>query len=414
LVGIIPNSSVKSKKNNGRVYDLNFLKKLTSIQSKSFNDTEMMVFITNSLQELNLKFKDIKVERDSYGNLYVTKGKATNYPMIVCHTDTVHDIVDGYRVYQQNDILFAFSDSVKRQVGIGGDDKAGILIALQSLVDLESVKVIFFRNEEVGCIGSRYSIDNHSSFYSNCSFILQGDRKGSKDFLITSGGTEMCSKEFSEACEPYKSLYGFKDGIGISTDVDKLSAKGVGISCVNLSSGYYNAHSDKEYINIVELGNTYSLVYDICINLGDTVFQHEGKSTYTYKSYTPSKKPVLPVFDGDFKIVAVPKGFCEDLYEINGLGEVKTSVTCEFCKKENLIVNTDTKMFNCEKCGIDYYNSDLFKNLVLNVKNIKKSYVYSWVLNGWIEEHQAYYFIKAKSYVPKKEWKRWDLNKESN
>lgn len=82
----------------------------------------MLDFIKKFLFSLKQTQKSsvIKIEEDGYGNIYVTKGKASSYPAIVSHVDTVHNIVKDYRVYQQGDILFAFSSAKKKQVGIGG------------------------------------------------------------------------------------------------------------------------------------------------------------------------------------------------------------------------------------------------------------------------------------------------------
>lgn len=114
-----------------RIYDLNLLKQLINVQSKystfinkntADKDIEIRNTIKSLISEIMKKSESsMKIEEDSYGNIYVTKGEAKSYPCVVSHVDTVHSIVKGRRVYQQNDILFCFSDDLKQQVGTGGE-----------------------------------------------------------------------------------------------------------------------------------------------------------------------------------------------------------------------------------------------------------------------------------------------------
>src|SRR5574344_1456652 len=46
-------------------------------------------------------------------------------------------------------------------------------IDLQALKDFDNIKVVFYSNEEIGHLGSRYSIKNHKDFYTDVNFVLQ-------------------------------------------------------------------------------------------------------------------------------------------------------------------------------------------------------------------------------------------------
>jgi len=107
---------------------------------------------------------------------------------------------------------------------------------------------MFFSNEEVGRIGSS-KVD--MEFFSDCGFLLQGDRRGSGDIICDS----ICSKDFLDLLELVGASFGYSKGIGSYTDVTKLSERNVGVSCANLSIGYYNAHMDSEYTIWEELLN---------------------------------------------------------------------------------------------------------------------------------------------------------------
>lgn len=113
------NTKVTNVKNLRKI-NISLLKEVTSVQSYSNHEERMKAFIKNKLQLINEK-TPIAMFEDTYGNIYAVKGKSETYKGIVAHMDTVSPIVDGYRVYQQKNVLFAFSDSLKTQVDIGGE-----------------------------------------------------------------------------------------------------------------------------------------------------------------------------------------------------------------------------------------------------------------------------------------------------
>jgi hypothetical protein len=415
LLGELKKSKpVKQTKNTvlkGRKYDLNLLKQVMSVQTVSHNDEAMMSFIKDFLFTLKKSHKQyIELEEDSYGNIYVTKGKASSYPAIVSHTDTVHSIVKDYRVYQQGDILFAFSSDKLGQVGIGGDDKVGVFTCLQALIDLEYLKVVFYRNEEVGCIGSRHSIDNHKEWYKDCNFVLQCDRKNTTDFITQSGGIQMCSENFLNSCLPFMNEHGFVKATGLSTDVDKLVRAGIGVSCVNISSAYFNPHSSWETVSVSGIGCTYSLVYDICTNLGDTKFEYKYVAP-VYPSYPRGTYNSFGDFNMYGKISVTKTVACDEIFEIRGMSPVSTTKTCTHCGG---IMEYDVKenVFECEKCGILEYDQDMFKDFIIKVKygNKEEEFYFSWLFNGYVPKKKALWINKYKSYVPRKQYvEEWEL-----
>jgi len=168
------------------------------------------------------------------------------------------------------------------------DDKVGIFVALQALLDIPNIKVVLFRNEEIGRIGSRFSINNCSDFYKDCNFILQCDRKGNYDFLTKSAGVKMTSTEFENAVAPLLKKYDFiSSEAGIATDVDVLVENGVGVCAANISSGYYSPHTDKETVSVYNIGRAYSLVYDICDTFKNKKFLYKYvKPVHKHFSYS--------------------------------------------------------------------------------------------------------------------------------
>ena len=178
------------------------------------------------------------VEMDSFGNITVTNSDLKNLPGFCCHLDTVHKDAPEPELLG-DDILLSFDN------GIGGDDKCGIVACLE-LLKYVPCKCVFFREEETGCKGS-HAYDTEK--LKDCLFLIEIDRKGGSDLIFVSGGEKLCDNKFKEEV---KSFFPHgKEANGIMTDVNVLGK--ANINMMNLSAGYYNPHTDKEYVVLSEL-----------------------------------------------------------------------------------------------------------------------------------------------------------------
>lgn len=260
--------------------DIDLLLKVTSIQSSTVEDTEIMAYIKDYVTEtLKLTF-----EEDTYGNICVTKGTGENgYKTIVCHTDTVHSIYEYRQVFIHDNFVYAMGKTEKngvlRQLGIGGDDRVGIYMCLKALEDFDNIKAVFFRFEETGRKGSRAC---NMDFFNNSNFVIQPDRKGYGDFIRRSCGVQMCSDEFIETMKPLYEKYDYKVVEGIATDVDVLKTRGLDVCSINIGCGYFSPHSSNEVIHIPSMESCYNLIKEMFEQHGNTKFEH----TYTAPVYT--------------------------------------------------------------------------------------------------------------------------------
>jgi tripeptide aminopeptidase len=250
-------------------------KQLLEVQSCSYQTKNMQDYLSGLLHEINgVSFKNID------GNIYVTKGNSENYPCVVAHTDTVHKIVENLTAVEISkngfNFLTGYNKVKKSQTGIGGDDKVGIWIALQCLEKFDNLKAVFFRDEEVGCHGS---YDADMTFFDDCNFVLQCDRKGNSDFVTKIGRTELSSKDFKKDILPIISNFGYSFSDGGMTDVLALKENGIKCSVANMSCGYYNPHQSKEYICIEDVGNTTQMVFSIIQNCGKKSYPHKNSNT---------------------------------------------------------------------------------------------------------------------------------------
>jgi len=409
-------------------------KKLTStlaIQTKSYKDENMISFIRERLSHM-----EVTVQEDTYGNIYVTKGEAKGYPCVIAHTDTVHDVLKEVSIFRDGDTMFAFDPIKRTQCGIGGDDKVGVYITLQLLEDISVMKAVFFRDEEVGCKGSTYSMKHHKDWYNDCNFALMADRRGNSDTITVSNGIVISSKEFLEACDPILEKYGYKDAIGIYTDIDVLTSGGIGVSTTNLSCGYHNPHSSIEFVSISDVNICYNLMYDILIEHGEKRFDYVANIPtykYTYKKAGQTIRDSLlsdviktgaatPIGQRQLKCFP-PLTFGNnskqyDLFAENDVIKGKYKIysykgsralmltgeaQCSKCKSsviENVYFLPYEGRMYCTICN-DYVNDTKVPALLqkLEVEDGGTTFVYSLYSDGWLIKEDAKWDTKISSWV---------------
>lgn len=234
---------------------------LYAIHSPSNGEKKMRKFIKKYIRK---NCGEVDVTQDMYGNLLCKKGDSETYPCLVSHIDQVQrNHSKDFQCVTGNDVVFGFSLKSREQQGLGADDKNGIYICLECLKRYDNIKVAFFVGEEVGCIGSSKA---DLQFFSDCRFIIEPDRRGSSDLITSMAVGDVCSQDFIAAISAGTKMYGYKEAHGSITDVGTLVERGVGISCLNLSCGYYEAHTDNEFTILSEL--------DACLHLVTWIVEH--------------------------------------------------------------------------------------------------------------------------------------------
>lgn len=244
--------------------DLEFLKEVLSVPTKTYQEHLMVEFIVNWLVKNNIEHYV-----DDYGNVYATK-KETEvpsdfyYPCVISHTDTVHEICnlnirEEFLPNAQGEEKLSLKayDNIGLPVGIGGDDKCGVFACLTLLKELPNLKAAFFVSEETGCHGSNKS---DPEFFKNVGYGIQFDAP--ENWMIT----EKCfgqilfdrDSEFFEVCDKVLTEGMVKEDMDYMvhpyTDVYALRGK-FNFSCINFSIGYYEYHSRNEYVVVEDVFN---------------------------------------------------------------------------------------------------------------------------------------------------------------
>ena len=260
---------------------------LLYVQTTSDNEFMMYKYITDWLEDNGIDYYT-----DAVGNIIATKGtlnRDESYPCIAAHMDTVHEIYSDFTVYRnsyKDGNIKLFAKDGKKLAGIGGDDKNGIFAAFKMLEEFDVIKAVFFTKEEVGLIGSS-NID--FDVFTDVGYVIQLDRWGKSDFINSYSGCKTVSDGYMKIAENILDGYGYEETEGLITDSINLFTNDVGISCVNVSCGYYQHHTVRESIDANELNNAIEFTKELIRALGNNRYEKDYEYEYNASKYDPSK-----------------------------------------------------------------------------------------------------------------------------
>jgi len=257
---------------------IEFLRTIFETQSTSGNSSNMERTIMHLLDTMHIDYY-----MDMYGNIYGYSHKYFEYddgffPLLTAHLDTVHDIKHNYKVVYDNDTVYAMAGN--KQTGVGGDDKSGLLLILSALYNNDhAFKFVLFRDEEIGFLGSsEFDLD----FAEDVSFIIGIDRKGNSDIMIGSYPQTVGDDVLEHLIEVDEYEVVDDDTFTDSVNIGEVC----GISAINISCGYYNPHTDFEYISIKDTRSAYKQLYIILDALPtDKVFECDYDNYRNYGGY---------------------------------------------------------------------------------------------------------------------------------
>jgi len=250
---------------------------------------------------------------------------------------------------------------------------------LMMLERIDTIKVAFFKDEEIGAVGSKQA---NASFFHDCSMIFQMDRNSYKglELITQTNGAKICSKEFVDAAEPLMKKYHVNEGTGSFTDVGEI-VKLPGVNCIgcNIGAGYFDEHSEQEITSIQALENSINFGYECLTTLGKTKWIHRAFSTsYGYGStatttstktyydryqdeYDPDIAGWNSTFDKPKDPILLPNYQYRHVLEYDGLTdseivECLDSGYCPCCFSKNLELDIHgSEMMSCFDCGSYFF-----------------------------------------------------------
>jgi putative aminopeptidase FrvX len=295
--------------------NLDKFKELLSVPSKTYQEEDMVEYICSELDNI----EGVTYHRDEMMNVYATKGELNEgeyYPMFIAHTDTVHHKVDKIIVKEEKlirpntfgktfdktevDCLKAYTEG-GNPTGIGGDDKCGIFICLELLQQLDKVKIGLFVSEETGCHGSSKCDEN---FLQDVGYITQYDAPGNHLISEICSGVRLFERDsefFTKTLKVIEESFGNEMLIQSHpyTDISQLKKK-VDVSCINMSCGYYNMHSNQEFVSIEDVRCAIEVGKNMVKELGNKKYEYVYKPI-TYTSQTVMNSLVGFDMDDDLK-----------------------------------------------------------------------------------------------------------------
>lgn len=160
--------------------------------------------------------------------------------LLVAHLDTVHKYLPTVIHYDANDGTYSSPQ------GIGGDDRCGVYMILE-IIKRHHCSVLFCEDEEIGGIGARKFAASKLAETLDFNYIIEFDRKGGNDAVFY----DCENPEFEEFIT--KDFY--KTAYGTFSDISVI-APSLGCAAVNLSCGYYKAHTTDEYVVVRQMNNS--------------------------------------------------------------------------------------------------------------------------------------------------------------
>ena len=178
--------------------------------------------------------------------------------LLVAHLDTVHESVPQK----------IFVDKTKKVLcspqGIGGDDRCGVYMIMK-IIEKVPCSVLFTEDEERGCVGADKFIRSPVSSDLQFSYIIELDRKGENDAVFY----DCANEEFIEdVCRQF-----FHESYGSVSDISVIAPK-LGCAAVNLSCGYYNAHTLQEYVKFEEMQRVIKETITLLNRLGEKKYKY--------------------------------------------------------------------------------------------------------------------------------------------
>lgn len=257
--------------------DFTLLKQIYAAHSLSGKEGKRRKVVRDYVRK---NIPDCTMFTDPAGNLFITRGQSDTYPCVAAHLDMVCDTRSrDFNTYETDEILFGFSLKNRRQESAGMDDGNGIFAAILMLERFPVMKVALFTREEVGAQGAS---ECDLSWFDDCRFVIEPDRKGGTDIITDNGWTTLCSDEFLRATG-YEA-YGYKPTSGLLTDVFCLKERGLAISCINLSIGYMNHHHDTEVTVKADLVRGIEFISHV-IETCTEVYTHTSEDDYGWGRY---------------------------------------------------------------------------------------------------------------------------------
>lgn len=256
---------------------ISYYNKLNSYIPKGVKNKTILPEFVNICKMSQKKLIDFLIEKlieSGYCNIIKENGyiyaKGDIPVLLTAHMDTVHTekIKDFYEYIDKGCHILSSPQ------GIGGDDRCGIYMILE-IIKTHKCSVLFCEDEEKGGIGSKeFCKTEFINEVATLNYMIELDRANSDDAVFY----DCDNKEFTNFIIDNT---GYNESYGTFSDISYL-APAAGIAAVNLSCGYYHAHTLSEEVNIEEMLNNIEVVKNLLDVESDQFEYIECEHLYNY------------------------------------------------------------------------------------------------------------------------------------
>lgn len=254
--------ATKAKENYTRKGRKNKSKHMDFVNICKMKQMELKQYL---IEELDKYYTDI-ISCDGF---VYARGKQN--VLLTAHMDTVHkeQVREFYEFYEKNRTI------ISSPQGIGGDDRCGIYMILHILRTTElRPYILFCEDEEIGGVGSRkFCQTAYIKELEKMNMLIELDRMSADDLVYY----DDINVEFHNWCHKV-TLY--EENWGSFSDISHLSPS-CKVAGVNISCGYYNAHTTDEYVVFEEMLRSINKTIDL-INASDKQFEYIEDNKYIY------------------------------------------------------------------------------------------------------------------------------------
>lgn len=193
---------------------------------------------------------------------------------VTAHMDTVHKET-------VKDVVIENGDTISSPQGIGGDDRCGIYMIMEMVKQRIYPTILFCEDEEIGGVGSDKFIrtEHFKDLKGRVKLFIELDRAHDTDLVYYDDD----NKEFHNWCAK---ITGYKTSYGSFSDISNLCPD-AGISGVNISCGYYHAHTLDECVVFSEMEASLKVSIKLIEAARELEKAWEYKE-YKYPKYTTS------------------------------------------------------------------------------------------------------------------------------
>jgi hypothetical protein len=229
--------------------------------------------------------------------------------LLVAHLDTVHKQLPQIVYYDEKTQIISSPE------GIGGDDRCGVYMVLE-VIKRYNCSVLFCEDEEIGAVGAKKFTKSIDAKDLEWNYIIEFDRRGSDDAVFYDCDNPKFEDFITESF--YKSSFGSFSDISVLAPFFKCAA-------VNLSCGYYKAHTVDEYVVFPEMVNS---IHAACSILERTTEEDKFEyieAKHSYRGYSSYDDFFGYVDDGygEYYIEYINENGDTELYCAEGMSDIE-------------------------------------------------------------------------------------------